>query len=784
MDERRLKSLGGPFVLFVSLALPGGVERFVWERRRELREGGGFALVLRPSEAGSRARVQIWTDVLGSAGELRNLHYRIPAELPQLRGLLGSLPIEHVEFQHFLHLDARVIEMVRGLGRPYDVFLHDFAWVCPRITLTDPEGRYCGEPELAACEACVRRNGSHLGERLGVQQLRQRSEKWLAQARKVWAPSQDTAGRYRRHFPKIEIGVRPHGPALTAAEPRPSWAAGQPVRVALVGALTAHKGLPILLACARDAARRALPLEFVVIGFTEADEELLRTGRVFITGRFNEGQAPELLRRERPHVGFLASTWPETWCYALDPLVHAALPVVCFDLGAQAERLRTGAAGVLLALGTEAAEINNCFLRIVCGNDAGGARHPVGPSSAGAPAPIPAGGERRGARSRASNFEKATQEMNDLQAKRELQAKDGLTASVQVLALPAGLYLFSVTAATVGRVEGAGKINLPALHVGLGPGVRTDLVEFVQGPVTSGTWLFAQGDMLVAKVRSPGATLILTSIRGPGGEALAINLERLDGRARTQARQGKTGAAAPAVAAGPAQAPADDGAAADGLPLEIKAHIRAQGDRTFARAPWAGRLGRGMWLESFSVRPIEGLRPTDIEYKGLTGSGFETPWVQGDERCGTQGLSVPLIGFAVRLKPGPGTEAYDCEYSGYFQSGAVRGPLRNGSPCRSTAASDPLEGIQIRIVKRAGASASRTAAPTTGAEAISTARGQQAGRSGARAAPAPMSPRRGEAAKAARPKKAGSSKAAQPAKASTTARKRSARQAAGKSGRK
>jgi hypothetical protein len=66
-------------------------------------------------------------------------------------------------------------------------------------------------------------------------------------------------------------------------------------------------------------------------------------------------------------------------------------------------------------------------------------------------------------------------------------------------------------------------------------------------------------------------------------------------------------------------------------------------------------------------------------------------------------MSVPLVGFAVRLRPSPETALYECEYSGYFQSGTIVGPLRNGAPCRSTVANDPLEGVQIRFVKRAPA---------------------------------------------------------------------------------
>jgi hypothetical protein len=139
------------------------------------------------------------------------------------------------------------------------------------------------------------------------------------------------------------------------------------------------------------------------------------------------------------------------------------------------------------------------------------------------------------------------------------------------------------------------------------------------------------------------------------------------------------------------------------LPVQIAAHIRARGDMTFADVPWAGRVAPGLWIESFSVRPLKRLGAEDIEYKGLTGSGFETPWLTDDKMCGTKGMAVPLVGFAARLKPGAATAGYDCEYSGYFQSGVTVGPLRNGAPCRSTVANDPLEGIQVRLTKRISA---------------------------------------------------------------------------------
>jgi hypothetical protein len=147
--------------------------------------------------------------------------------------------------------------------------------------------------------------------------------------------------------------------------------------------------------------------------------------------------------------------------------------------------------------------------------------------------------------------------------------------------------------------------------------------------------------------------LILTSVRGPGGETLSITVERLNARARAEAN---TAAFPPAKHPmdGPAAAALSEGAAPardellfdvqqSDLPLalEIVAHIRTRGDVSFAGRPWAGRLAPGLWIEAFSIRSPERLGSTDIEYKGLTGSGFETPWLSGEKPCGTRGMAVP-----------------------------------------------------------------------------------------------------------------------------------------------
>jgi GT2 family glycosyltransferase len=616
LDEQRLTALGANFVLLVTLALTGGVDHYVKQRCEAIRSRGQIPLVLRPIQAGDSSRCMISTEVPNFSTP--NLLFNIPRELAALERLLSRVGLVKTEIQHFLHLDPRVIEAVRALA-PYEVMLHDYSWICPRVTLINHSGRYCGEPAVEVCDKCVKRGGSLLNEKISVRSLRERSEGWLRGASNVVAPSRDTANRIRRHFAGLPVEVRAH--AAIDWELAPECPSHDGITtVGLIGAIGQHKGFEILLACARDARQRRLPLRFVVIGYTQGDDRLQATRKVFVTGRYHQQELPHLLERERPDVILFPSMWPETWCYALDEAMGAGLPIVAFDIGALGERLRGQPGATLLPVMTPASEVNDSIMK------------------------------RKQATATVS---------------------EGLRSSVQALPVPPGLYRFSVTEAT--PTLSAGHLRLPALHVGIAPGVAPGAVEFVSAD-TFGGWLFNQTDTLTVRVTGAGSTLLLTSVSEPDGAPISIKAERVQ----------ETEAAPVRVSASSS--------------LKIAAHIRGRGDMSFVDVDWAGRVAPGLWIESFSVQPLRDLQEGDIEYKALTGSGFETPWLSEKQMCGTRGLSTPLLGFAIRLKST--VKRFDVEYRGYFQSGLTIGPVRNGDPCRSSVAGDPLEGMQIQVVRR------------------------------------------------------------------------------------
>ena len=134
------------------------------------------------------------------------------------------------------------------------------------------------------------------------------------------------------------------------------------MRVAVVGTITAIKGSDRLLGCARDAIARGLPLEFHVIGSTDQDAVFSRVGNVRVWGRYKESEVYSRLAAAQCHIAFLPSLWPETYMYTLSVVMASGLYTLCFDLGAQASRLKRWGWGQVLPLDTNAAMINDALL--------------------------------------------------------------------------------------------------------------------------------------------------------------------------------------------------------------------------------------------------------------------------------------------------------------------------------------------------------------------------------------------------------------------------------------
>lgn len=340
----------------------GGVERHVRTRCEEIERAGRRPIVVRPSRSGTTPGCRLSRGVEDAHP---NLVYQLPAEVDSLAELLRQERPTHVELHHGMDHQGAALELDTRLGVPLEVRLHDYALVCPRVTLVDTTRRYCGEPDLPTCENCVADDGRQKED--SVAALRARSAALLRRAARAVAPSGDAARRFARYFPDLPRATVQAWAREEQVSPRaaahPQAGSHAHTRVCVVGAISADKGYDVLLAAAGDAAERRLPLEFVVVGHTCDDERLQATGRAWVTGEFAAAEAEELIRAQAADFAWLPSIWPETWCYALGDAWQAGLHVVAFDVGAPAERIRATGRGWLLPLGMPTAALNDALLR-------------------------------------------------------------------------------------------------------------------------------------------------------------------------------------------------------------------------------------------------------------------------------------------------------------------------------------------------------------------------------------------------------------------------------------
>lgn len=365
LDLERWKAArrrGGEAVVIITHDAGGGVERQVKASVERHRANGDRAIVLRPSRAPDDTRCVTVGD--GTEAGFPNLKYAMPCELSVLQNLLARERPRAIELHHMVGHEPSVLGLIEGLRLPYDVHVHDYGLLCGRVALVGPTQRYCGEPDTVRCEACVADAGNLIDEDISVAALRQRSARLLAGARHVFVPSDDAAIRVHRHFPATQPVAVPHEDDAGFPEP-PPVAPSTRCRVCVVGAIGIHKGYQVVLDCARDAAERSLPLEFVVVGHTIDDSRLMATGRVFVTGAFAAPEAVSLIKAQKASLAMLPSIFPETWSLSLGEAWRAGLRVAAFDIGAQAERIRRTGRGFLLPLGLPPHAINNALIAAV-----------------------------------------------------------------------------------------------------------------------------------------------------------------------------------------------------------------------------------------------------------------------------------------------------------------------------------------------------------------------------------------------------------------------------------
>ncbi len=266
-----------------------------------------------------------------------------------------------------------------------------------------------------------------------------------------------------------------------------------------------------------------------------------------------------------------------------------------------------------------------------------------------------------------------------------------LRVTAHLMTLETGLYCVFPTP---GSPEADPATGLPGVRVTPAPGIAGRPEAVSVSTFREDGWL--NGTAALVRVTDGSAQILVSVYQNPrqGAEA-APRLQVL--RLSKEPNGAASEADVPVVNAPVASAAAPAQAAPVANP-EIMAHVQRMGDVGGKIGEWIGTKGSKQWVEGFGMAPAGEITADDIEYQGVLGRNWLSPWVEGGKYCGSRGMALPLLGLRVRLK-GDVARAYECTYSATFIDGTAIGPVSAGETCEAESLA-PMEAFQIVIHPR------------------------------------------------------------------------------------
>ncbi|MCM3761881.1 glycosyltransferase family 4 protein [Alkalihalobacillus oceani] len=266
-----------------------------------------------------------------------------PAFLQRLK----CSPVEAVMIDHVWGFPLeRLLSFLELFRQPYDLHIHDYLAACPQLFFITPKGHYCGqEKEVRICRHCSKAGiGRRLieemvGRACSIDEWRRWQLALLQKARRIIVPSYSAKEVMQGYFPGLNYEVQPHPVHRRQLNNDEAKRSGE-LRIGIVGHMAVHKGSREVLELIGKLERRRLPVKLFLYG--NADHLLAKKASpVFIQrGEFQRDQLPVLLAADQIDLVLIPSICPETFSYTTHEALSSGYPVLCFELGAQAEAVQ------------------------------------------------------------------------------------------------------------------------------------------------------------------------------------------------------------------------------------------------------------------------------------------------------------------------------------------------------------------------------------------------------------------------------------------------------------
>ena len=224
--------------------------------------------------------------------------------------------------------------------------LHDYYCICPMASLALNSEKYC---ELKYnCDQCLKNSENYDWDLYGnIYDWREQWKNFLEQCTQIVAFSEDTQRRVQSIYGDISIDIIPHKIYKELRKVEIKKKGQQVLNVGILGSLSRIKGVYIVRQMIEYAQLRKLPIKFILVGEIYGDA-ITESAKFSKTGKYKREELPKIIEKNEIDIVFVASVIPETFSYTTHEAIMMNIPVICFDLGAQAEYVKQYKKGLII----------------------------------------------------------------------------------------------------------------------------------------------------------------------------------------------------------------------------------------------------------------------------------------------------------------------------------------------------------------------------------------------------------------------------------------------------
>ena len=260
---------------------------------------------------------------------------------PSESAIIALIKQEQFDIVHFhmaLDLSLGFLENFPAIKVPYVVSLHDYYYICPRITMIDAFSRVCREVDIAKCNVCIgkldqidflRRAANKTKVplpriRSTAAEVRIKSMRtFLARANMLLSVSTRTAEIYRNAVPEAKIVVEQIGNESVhgTIEKSPS----DKIRVVALSTLSRHKGADLLRTFLSRVNRQDMEFHFYGRAVEGYGRKLRRLG-LKCHGPYKPSDISSIMAAS--DIGLVLSIWEDNGPQVAMEFINHKTPVL------------------------------------------------------------------------------------------------------------------------------------------------------------------------------------------------------------------------------------------------------------------------------------------------------------------------------------------------------------------------------------------------------------------------------------------------------------------------